>query len=567
MSILALVVVVYAQGMLFAWGDNQRSQCNVPAYTDVIMVAAGYDFGIALRSNGSLVGWGYNKYNQTVVPTGNDFIAISAGHDHAMALRSNGTIAVWGRNDQGQGVTPTGTNYIKIDAGEYHNVALRSDGTIYAWGRNAETQCNVTGSGYTDVSAGGVMTVALKSDGSLAAWGTNWNGELNFPSGNSFTQISAGWRHGLALRNDGVIVPWGVNWNNQINVPAGVTFRAMSAGWQHSLAVKTDGSLAGWGLNGAQQSSIPAGAIGNEFAMVATGGNFSIALTGNSDADNDGVSDDLDAYPDDAERAFNNYYPSASGWGTLAYEDLWPQKGDFDFNDLVVDYRFKQVTNSDNEIKDIYCELKLRAIGARYQNAFAIEFPFPVSNVASHEGMGAGAAYNMPLTQSGVNSILKVISTTNDFVADQGTDIYWNTQLDQPTFAPIDLSFRITLVDPIDPVDMAWTVPYNPYIMVNRVVGHEIHLPGLPPTVFADPSLFMTGDDTTNAAQNRYYKTSNNLPWAVNIPVSWKYPVEKKEITAAYLAFKPWAESGGVSYQTWYNLTPGQISSINIYNP
>ncbi len=32
--------------------------------------------------------------------------------------------------------------------------------------------------------------------------------------------------------------------------------------------------------------------------------------------------------------------PSEQFTGTLAYEDLWPGKGDYDFNDLVVDYDF-----------------------------------------------------------------------------------------------------------------------------------------------------------------------------------------------------------------------------------
>ncbi len=65
-----------------------------------------------------------------------------------------------------------------------------------------------------------------------------------------------------------------------------------------------------------------------------------IIVGGGTDADGDGVPNDEDDYPNDGDRAFDNYYP-ANGPGTLAYEDLWPGKGDYDFNDLVLDYRFK----------------------------------------------------------------------------------------------------------------------------------------------------------------------------------------------------------------------------------
>ncbi|HNQ44461.1 MAG TPA: LruC domain-containing protein, partial [Candidatus Cloacimonadota bacterium] len=97
--------------------------------------------------------------------------------------------------------------------------------------------------------------------------------------------------------------------------------------------------------------------------------------------------------------------------------------------------------------------------------------------------------------------------------------------------------------------------------------GHEIHLPGFPPTVHADPSRFGTGDDTTDLTQERYYKTIDNLPWALNLPINWKYPIEGSQITHAYMAFAPWAESDGTQYQDWYTMDPDQVNTNLIYNP
>lgn len=225
------------------------------------------------------------------------------------------------------------------------------------------------------------------------------------------------------------------------------------------------------------------------------------------------------------------------------------------------------VANAENKIKDIKAELLLRAVGATFQNAFAAEMPFPVSAIESLVSMANGIAYNMPLIEAGDHSIIKIISNTNDFVDVPGSDVFWNTQLDQATFDPIPISFEIVLSTPYDPsTGPIWGV-LNPYLMVNRVMGHEVHLPGYPPTIHADASLFGLSDDTTNLATGRYYKTSNNLPWALDLPIEWKYPIERKQITHAYLAFKPWAESGGNEYLNWYELISNQININNVYNP
>ena len=92
-----------------------------------------------------------------------------------------------------------------------------------------------------------------------------------------------------------------------------------------------------------------------------------------ADADADGIPDNLDNYPSDPTRAFDNYYPSRSVYGTLAFEDLWPSKGDYDLNDLVVDYHFQIVTNTQNKVVDIKPTFCVRAAGAGYNNGFGFQ--------------------------------------------------------------------------------------------------------------------------------------------------------------------------------------------------
>src|SRR5690606_13790273 len=67
------------------------------------------------------------------------------------------------------------------------------------------------------------------------------------------------------------------------------------------------------------------------------------------DADNDGVEDSQDEFPSDPTRAFTSSYPTA-GTQKLAFEDLWPNQGDFDFNDMVIDSKVDYTLNADNEL-------------------------------------------------------------------------------------------------------------------------------------------------------------------------------------------------------------------------
>jgi LruC domain-containing protein len=78
-------------------------------------------------------------------------------------------------------------------------------------------------------------------------------------------------------------------------------------------------------------------------------------------------------------------------------------------------------------------------------------------------------------------------------------------------------------------------------------------------------NLFNTGNDASQTTWNwtagvsfsnpaDFYKTSNNLPWGLEISAEeFRIPIEKIEIIHAYPQFKAWAESGGTQNRDWYN--------------
>ena len=287
-----------------------------------------------------------------------------------------------------------------------------------------------------------------------------------------------------------------------------------------------------------------------------------------TDTDGDGVSDTRDEYPTDPKRAFNNYYPSKNATATLAYEDLWPSKGDYDFNDLVVDYNFNQITNAENKVVDIDAKLTVRAIGASYHNAFAIQLNVAATNIASVTGQSISTdifTLNSNGTES--NQEKAVIVAFDDAYKVFPTNPaggYVNTLKSAQQLTANTIDLKICFVNPVSTSDLG-TAPFNPFIVVNKVRGKEVHLSGYAPTSLANTSLFGQGQDDSNVSIAKYYTSDMFLPWALNIPVQFDYPAEKEEITNAYLKFNDWATSKGSVDKDWYSNISGYRDNTKIY--
>ena len=294
-----------------------------------------------------------------------------------------------------------------------------------------------------------------------------------------------------------------------------------------------------------------------------------VVVTGPSpDSDGDGVIDESDEYPNDPLRAFNVYYPNQNDFSTLAFEDNWPGKGDYDFNDLVVDYQYKQVANGNNALVELFGKFSIRAIGASFTNGFGFQMELNSDKISSVTGISQTESYVTLGTnnaEAGQNKGTIIISD-NVFtqLPQTGGGIGVNTTPGLPYVTPVMMDIKVSLNQPV-PLVQAGVPPYNPFLIVNRQRGREIHMPNKPPTNLADISLFGTGDDNSIPEINQYYKTINNLPWALNIPYKFEYPIEKAQIVQAYLHFAEWAQTGGNQYPSWYLNTSGYRNDNLIY--
>lgn len=336
-------------------------------------------------------------------------------------------------------------------------------------------------------------------------------------------------------------------------------------GYGSSSLLKITGAVTvnlGGGVTGAVQVSsvnlfnilyLSLGAVlGSSLYIPTTGcngeGNGTSILV---DTDGDGVSDALDAYPTDPAKAYNNYYPSSTGSATVAFEDQWPAKSDYDVNDLVMGYKYKIVTNAANIVVQVTGNYTLYATGGDYNNGFAVQFP-----VASDKVSGLTSGY---LQTGQTKAVVEIFNKMHNELAQ------WNTVPGVTTAAV--KNYTVTFDVTGGPLLAVFGLSgYNPFIWHSK--EQEVHLPGHLPTDNVSTSLFGTVDDNTSVLLNRYYVTKTGLPYAIDIPVApFKYPTEGTDINKAYLHFADWVQSAGLLYTDWYsNTATGYRNTTFIYN-
>ena len=265
----------------------------------------------------------------------------------------------------------------------------------------------------------------------------------------------------------------------------------------------------------------------------------------------------------------DNLFP-VMGFGTLAYEDLWPGKGDFDFNDLVIDYQFEITSDASNKIEQVVGTFVIQAFGAGYQNGFGFQLSDAI-DASDLTVTGSSITENYITldangTEAGQNAPTIIVFDNNyNEMQHPGVGIGVNTETSAPYVQPATLT--ITIDFPAgkyswNDLDIA---NFNPFLIVNQDRGREVHLPGYAPTALADLSLFGTIDDASDLSQGITYVTENNLPWAINIYEKFDYPIEKQDIIWVHLKFVEWAESGGVLFPDWFKNLPGYRNQALIY--
>lgn len=472
---------------------------------------------------------------------------------------NNGTIhgAVWGNGVEGSALKFNGENdYVIVDNDPSLNP--NQEITIMAWAKTSENK---------------TAKIAQKGDwDGHGIWQDKWNGWKCGVRLNNNKSYSINWGNGvpvfeqwyhITLTYNGSILKLFVNGQltntKEISGSLKINSRNFSIGSVDGSKKFFNGSIDDVRMYGKALDQTEIQAIYNNQEN-----------NGSSDSDGDGIEDNDDDYPNDPARAFKNYMP-ANGYGSLAFEDLWPGKGDYDFNDLLLDYRFTTVTNAANNVTDVEGSFIVRAIGAGLRNGFG--FQFANDNIQSDDITVSGSMLFddcITLNENGTEAnqqqpTIIVFDNANKILPSNsgfGANVDPNVPYIEPDTLNISIAFTTNTFVAQD-IDI---VNFNPFLIVDEIRGKEIHLPNYSPTSLVDESYFGSMDDDSNPATGKYYKTDKNLPWAINIPQSYDYTIEKSKITSGHLKFYEWANSSGTEYADWYKNNTGYRDDAHIYH-
>lgn len=275
------------------------------------------------------------------------------------------------------------------------------------------------------------------------------------------------------------------------------------------------------------------------------------------DTDKDGIIDQYDDEPNNPDVA------CLIEWdGTLVFEDLWPAKGDYDFNDLVNRYNIIHAINASGEVHEVRANYTIEAAGAGFNNGFGTKLSDDLAKADIASIVGRTSTGNFPMdgdltaSPDPTDLVMYNWDKTKDLIVnDINGGAFFNTLIGGGKGNAVTENIVITFNAGVAPWQLGLP-PYNTFIFANQDQTREIHLADMEESGLHADARFGTADDDSNPGIGRYFKTvaPSNLPWALDIPSStFAWPLERVDILTAYPDFGAWAMSGGVVNPTWYD--------------
>jgi len=276
------VLLLQKNGNVICFGDNNFGESIIPgSLTNIVAVAAGGDYTVALKSDGTLLDWGVGNDTADQLAQASNITAIAASSYYILGLTRDHTVLYWPDDDDYDFLPPENlTNAIAIAMGGDQALALRQDGTVVTWGNDNNASVPPSLHNVTAIAAGDRFYLALDRNGHVTAWGDDSDGACDVPSDlTNAVAIAAGEFHSVALKSDGTVIAWGDDFDGETDVPPGlsnVVSIASSCISDFTLALQRDGTVVGWGYS--EFGPFPVTASFANVTAIATGDYHSVAI-------------------------------------------------------------------------------------------------------------------------------------------------------------------------------------------------------------------------------------------------------------------------------------------------
>lgn len=220
--------------------------------------------------------------------------------------------------------------------------------------------------------------------------------------------------------------------------------------------------------------------------------------------------------------------PAAGSYEIVAYEDLSPARGDFDFNDLVVAYRYQLGLNAAGLVERIEGTAYIVARGSNYRHDWTLDLPLP----------GATAATAAAASCSTLDAATKALDCAIGIVDGK---LRWQAFHDTVAAFPAPGDAAAT------PVNTTAGSGFNRGPKASFTV--TLATPVAPPAPgAADPWLFVRSTGQTVRLQDR---APDGYPFALKLPMGWQVPVERKDMGLAYPELATFVSSSGRLATDW----------------
>lgn len=221
--------------------------------------------------------------------------------------------------------------------------------------------------------------------------------------------------------------------------------------------------------------------------------------------------------------------------GVYAFEDRWPARGDYDMNDVMLDYQHEMEFNKDGNVT------KETFSFTSYQNYVTLK---------------SGLAVKLQTKATPSNIVTKKNGKTVSFTKD---GIYYYLTADITSELGSTYTFEVTYSTGQAYSNLATVEPF--LYRDENGKRWELHLPYEAPTNKMDKSLFGTEDDASDISANKYYVRAGDYPFAFFLDEAiieyftdniLKKENENTPIDTFFPEFKSWSTSKGQKNADWY---------------